>query len=57
MPFVKKSILKKESQPIQYGLLINWIWVYDNKPQTLGSLSMNNENRKPIIYEIEKPEK
>jgi len=55
-PLMKESVLRNESQPIQYARLIDRILVNDNKPQIYGSQTTKDKNGNTSFFEIEKPE-
>ncbi|MCK0158092.1 hypothetical protein MWU65_12925 [Cellulophaga sp. F20128] len=53
---MKASVLKKESQPLQYARLIDRMLVNAHKPQIYGSQTTKDKNENVIFFEIEKPE-
>ncbi len=55
-PLMKESVLKGESQPLQYARLIDRMFVNANKPQVYGSQTTQDNAGNPIFFEIENPE-
>ncbi len=55
-PLMKESVLKGESQPLQYARLIDRMFVNANKPQVYGSQTTQDEDGNPIFFEIINPE-